>query len=101
MGVWNKLKLVGEYRRIYQSEPYEGTMRAVKHLAVTSLLLLSRTPEEERQEIVAQSRRLTEKLTEAVATERPMVGALALLTAVRVHEELIREYSRISRSAES
>ena len=87
----SKLKLFGEYFRAFSSEAYEDTVRAADHLASTSLLLLDRKPEEERREILAKAQALTERISAAVANETPMVGALALLTAVRVHERLIQE----------
>jgi hypothetical protein len=86
-----KLKLFGGYFRAYSSEAYQDTMRAFEHLASASLLLLDRKSEEERREILAKAKDLTEKLSDVVANEIPMVGALALLTAVRVHERLIQE----------
>jgi hypothetical protein len=87
----SKWKLFGGYFRAYSSEAYKDTMRAVEHLVSASLLLLDRKPAEERREILAKAQALTEKLSDAIANESPMVGALALLTAVRVHERLIQE----------
>jgi hypothetical protein len=66
-------------------------MRAVEHLASTSLLLLGRKPEEERREILAKAQGLTEKLSCTVGEEAPLIGTLALLTAIRIHEGLIQQ----------
>jgi hypothetical protein len=61
------------------------------NLASASLLLLDGKPEEEKREILAKAQALTERLSDAIAKEAPMVGALAVLTAARVHERLIQE----------
>jgi hypothetical protein len=95
MGI-GKLKLFGEYFHAYSSEAYSDTMRAAEHLASSCLLLLARKPEVERRDILAKAQDLTEKLSVAVANEAPTIGALALLTAVRVHERLIQQQAEKS-----
>ncbi|MGB9204056.1 MAG: hypothetical protein WCB94_08825 [Terriglobales bacterium] len=87
----SKLNLLGGYFRAYSSEAYKDTLRTVEHLASTSLLLLERKSEAEKRDILAKAQALTEKLSDTVANESPLVGVLALLTAVRVHERLIQE----------
>jgi hypothetical protein len=87
-------KLFGEYFRAYSSEAYNETMHAFETLASASLLLLDRKPEEERRQILAKAQEITQELLELVANESPMVGALGLLTAVRVHERLIQERAK-------
>ncbi len=87
-------KLFGEYFRSYSSKPYNETMHAFETLASASILLLDRKPEEERLQILARAQDLTLKLLELVENEPPMVGALSLLSAVRVHEGLIQEQAR-------
>jgi hypothetical protein len=90
MGV-GKWRLFRRYFRAYSSDAYSDTIRAVEHLASTSILLLEGQPEEERGEILAKAQTLTDKLCSAVGDESPMVGALALLTTVRVLERLVQE----------
>lgn len=88
------LKRFGEYFRAYSSKPYDETMHAFETLASTSILLLDRKPEEERKEILARAQHLTLKLLDLVEVETPMVGALGLLSAVRVHEQLIQQQAK-------
>ena len=88
---FDRFKMFAGFYRAFSSEAYKDTMRAVEHLASSNLLLLERKPEEERREILAKAQSLTEKLSDAVANEAPMVASLALLTAVRVYERFIQE----------
>ena len=90
----SNLKLFGEYFRSYSSKPYSETMHAFETLASASLVLLDQKPEEERRQILARAQDLTLKLLELVETEPPMVGAMGLLSAVRVHEGLIQEQAK-------
>jgi hypothetical protein len=91
LGKWKEF---GAYWRAYSSEWYKETTRAAEHLASSSLTLLENKPEEERRIILSKAQSLSEKLTNVVASEAPMVGAVALMTALRVHEQLIQEQAK-------
>jgi hypothetical protein len=91
LGKW---KMFGSYFRVYSSEAYEDTMRAVENLAGSSLALLDNKPQEERRAILSKAESLTEKVFDAVETETPLVVALALMTALRAHERLIQEQAK-------
>jgi len=93
------VKLFGEYFRSYASQPYEETMHAFENLASTSILLLDRKPEEEKRQILAAAEALTLKLLEQVEGVPPMIGALGLLSAVRVHEALIQQQAKANRDS--
>lgn len=86
-----RLKLFGGYFRAYSSESYKGTMRAVEHLASTSLLLLDRKSEVEKREILAKAQALTEKLSDVVASEAPMVGPVNSRSGARKIDSRKRE----------
>lgn len=87
-------KLFGEYYKVCSSESYKETVNATEHLARECLLLLHTKAEPERNEILQQAQQLSTTLSMFVAEERPLIGALALLSAVRIHEELIRQHAR-------
>ena len=70
---------------------YQDTMRAVERLASESLVLLDSKPEEERKAILARAQELTEKLSEVVGCDTPLVASVALLTEIRVLERLIQQ----------
>jgi vacuolar-type H+-ATPase subunit H len=88
LGKW---KLFSAYHHVYASEAYNETMRATEQLARDSLLLLDRKPEEERREILAKAESLTERISETLESEAPMVASLGLLTAIRVLERMIKD----------
>ena len=88
LGKW---KLFSAYHHVYASEAYNETMRATEQLARDSLLLLDRKPEEERREILAKAENLTERISETLESEAPMVASLGLLTAIRVLERMIKD----------
>jgi hypothetical protein len=88
LGKW---KLFSAYNRVYASETYNDTMRAAEQLARDSFLLLDRKPEEEKRQILAKARSLTERISNTFAGEAPMVASLGLLTAIRVLEKMIKD----------
>lgn len=95
----SKWKQLGEYYRAYSSEAYEDTMRAAEHLASTSLMLLESKATEERTVILAKAQELTDKLSDAVCSEVPLVAALAVLTELRVLERIIQQQADERRRA--
>ncbi len=90
MGIFSKF---GKAYRVYGSEAYRDTMRAVEKVAGATLLLIDSKPEEEQQQILARVSSLVEKLNETVAEETPLVGAVALLMALRVHEQVVQQHA--------
>lgn len=99
LDVNSKWKQIGEYYRAYSSEAYEDTIRAAEHLASTSLVLLEGKPAEERKAILARAQELTEKLSDAVCSEVPLVAALAVLTELRVLERIVQQQADERRRA--
>jgi len=89
-----KWKMLGSYFRVHSSEAYKDTVRAVEHLAATSLALLDGKAENERHLILDKAQGLTDKVFDAVETEAPLVVALALMTALRAHEHLIQQQAK-------
>jgi hypothetical protein len=95
----NKWKEFGEYFCAYSSEAYNDTMRAVDQLASMSLVLLDGKPEGERKEILARAQNLTEKLSDVVCAEVPLVAVVAVLTELRVLERIIQQQADERRRA--
>jgi hypothetical protein len=91
LGKW---KMFGSYFRVHSSEAYKDTVRAVEHLASTSLALLDGKAEDERRLILGKAQGLTEKMFDVVETETPLVVALALMTALRAHEHLLQQQTK-------
>lgn len=90
MGI-EKWKMFGAYYRACGSQTYDDVVGAVRSLASSSLVLLDNKPEEERDAILAKAQTLTMEVMDIVAGETPMVAGLALMGAIRVHEQLIWE----------
>jgi hypothetical protein len=91
MDVGEKLNLFGEYYRAFSNETYNEIMRATEHLASDAFVVLGRKPEAERRDILDKAQALTNRLTDTVNGENPMVAALALLAAIRTVEQLIQQ----------
>lgn len=88
MGIFSKF---GKAYRVYRSETYKDTMGAVERVAASTLLLIDSKPEAEQSEILARVSSLAEKLNDTVAEEIPLVGAVALLTALRVLDRVLQQ----------
>jgi hypothetical protein len=93
----SKWEMFGSYFRAYSSETYTDTVRAIENLAGSSLALLDRKSSEERRDILARAESLTEKIFDAVETEAPLVVALALIAALRTHEQFIQRQAEQNR----
>jgi N-glycosylase/DNA lyase len=97
--VKSKWKEFSEYFRGFSSEALNDIMRATEQLASTSVLLLNRKQEAERKAILARAQEVTEKLSEVLCSEIPLVAAVALLTEVRTLERLIQQQADERRQA--
>jgi len=71
--------------RVLDSETYRETIKSVEKIASASYGLLADKPDEEKARILERVNNLSEKLNDAVGHETPLIVALTLLTAVRVH----------------
>ena len=69
-------------------------MQAAEHLASSCLLLLNKKPEAEKLEIIASASDLSERLWDVAAQQSPLVVALALLTALRVHDKFLQQRAK-------
>lgn len=79
--------------RVHQSETYRETMHSVEKLADASFRLFAEKPKEEQVRILTRIVGLSERVNEALGKEAPLVVALTLLTAIRVHEQLVNGIS--------
>lgn len=75
--------------RFHQSETYRETMHSVEKLADACFRLFAEKSKHEKIEILARMDELGKKINETIERESPLVVALALLTAIRVHEQLV------------
>ena len=75
--------------RVHQSETYRETIHSVEKLAAASFRLFAEKSKHEQAEILARTDELSKGINEAIEKESPLVVALALLTAIRVHEQLV------------
>lgn len=75
--------------RVHQSETYGETVHSVEKLADASFRLFAEKPRHEQAEILARMDELSNKINEIIDKESPPVVAPALLTAIRVHEQLV------------
>jgi len=90
MDAGKKLHQFVEYYQAFSNETYNEIMRATEHLASNTLVVLARKPEAERCAILNKAHALTNRLTDTVDGENPMVAALALLAAIRAVEQLVQ-----------
>lgn len=77
--------------RVLDSESYRDTIKSVEKIAVASYGLLADKPDEEKAQILERVNGLSEKLTDVIGDEKPLVAALTLLTALRVQHHLIEQ----------
>lgn len=75
--------------RVHQSETYGETVHSVEKLADLSFRLFAGKPKHEQAEILARMDEPSKKTNENIDKESPLVLALALLTAIRVHQQLV------------
>ena len=75
--------------RVHQSGTYRETMHSVEKLADASFRLFAEKSKDEQAEILARTDELSRKINETIEKESPLVVALALLTAIRVHEQIV------------
>lgn len=83
--------------RVHQSETYGETVHSVEKLADASFRLFAEKPKHEQAEILARMDELSKKINEIIDKESPLVVALALLTAIPVHEQLVKRDIQLSR----
>lgn len=98
-----KLKLLGKgfqlvqmyyaAHRFHDCETYRETMHSVEKLADASFRSFAEKSKDQQTEILARLDELCKKINEALGKESPLVVALALLTAIRVHEQLVNRIS--------
>lgn len=78
---------------VHRSETYCETMHSVEKLATASFRLFAEKPTGQQTKILTQMADLSKKVNEALGEESPLVVALTLLTAIRVHEQLLNRTS--------
>lgn len=79
--------------RFHDSETYRETMHSVEKLADASFRSFAEKSKDQQTEILARLDELCKKINEALGKESPLVVALALLAAIRVHEQLVNRIS--------
>jgi phenylpyruvate tautomerase PptA (4-oxalocrotonate tautomerase family) len=84
MGIFDKF--VRAYR-VHDTQTYRETIACVEKVASVSLGSLAGKSEEEKTQLIRRITDLSEKLHNAIDSETPLVIALTLLTAIRVHEQ--------------
>lgn len=95
----SKWDMFGSCFRAYSSETYTDTVSAIEKLAGSSLALLERKSAEEKRDILARAENLTEKVFDALEAEAPLVVALALIAALRTHEQFIQRQAEQNRKS--
>jgi hypothetical protein len=78
--------------RVLDSETYKDTIRSAETLASASLRLLADKSAEEQTKITERVNNLSEKLYDAIDHEIPLVVSLTLLTAIRVHHQIVEKH---------
>ena len=94
-----RLKIYFAAHRVHHSETYREIMHSVEKLADASFRLFAEKSKDEQTEILARMDELAKKINEAVENEPSLVVALTLLTALRVHEQLVNGYPPESSAA--
>lgn len=87
------VKLQYVTHRVHQSETHRETTHSVEKLADASFRLFAEKSAHEQTDILARTDELSSKINEVIEKESPVVVALALLTAIRVHEQLVNKTS--------
>jgi hypothetical protein len=78
--------------RVVDSQTYKDTIRSTETLTSASLRLLADKTAEEQTQITEPVNNLSEKLHDAIDHEIPLVVALTLLTAIRVHHQIVEKH---------
>jgi len=84
-------KKVGKTMRILESETYKDTIKSTERLAQSSYCLLAEKSPEEVDLIGSRATELSVKIQEIVGWEKPLVAALAILTALRVLDQHVQQ----------
>jgi hypothetical protein len=77
--------------RIIESETYKQTMQCTDRIATAAYALLAEKPQDEQPIILRRVTELSSKLHDVVAEETPLIVSLALLTAIRMHEQAVQQ----------
>jgi hypothetical protein len=86
-------KFVKAYR-VHNTQTYRETISCVEKVANFSLGSLAGKSEEEKTQLIRRITDLSEKLHDAIDFETPLVIALTLLTAIRVHEQTMHRAAK-------
>jgi hypothetical protein len=86
MGIFEKF---AKAYRVHDSRTYRETIASVEKVADVCLGQLATRSEREKEQIIRRVTELSEKLQEATVGESPLVVALTLLTALRVHQQVV------------
>ena len=92
-------KLFGKHRGVYSSDTYKDTLHAVERVASSSLTLFHSKSAEEKLQITDRISTLTQKFGDIADEEQPLVVGMALLTALRVFDELLQREAGATRTA--
>jgi hypothetical protein len=84
-------KKVGKTMRILESETYKETIKSTERLAESTYSLLAEKSPEEVGLIGNRATELSVKIQEIVGEEKPLVAALAILTALRVLDRHVQQ----------
>jgi hypothetical protein len=84
--------------RVYDTRTYRETIACVERVASVSLGSLVGKSEEEKTQLIRRITVLSEKLHNAIDSETPLVIALTLLTAIRVHEQTMHRAAKSTAS---
>jgi hypothetical protein len=90
-------KFVKAYR-VHNTQTYRETISCVEKVANFSLGSLAGKSEEEKTQLIRRITDLSEKLHDAIDSETPLVIALTLLTAIRVHEQTMHRAAKSTAS---
>ena len=97
MSIFDRLKLAKEYRTIYGSAAYQDTVAAIKKIIDSTFLVMSQKPDEDQQRLLTKAQSAVQPLMDAIAEESPLVGALALIMALRVQHNLIEAAAKTAK----
>ena len=84
-------KKVGKTMRVLESEAYKDTIKSTERLAQSTYSLLAEKSPEEAGLIGSRATELSVKIQEIVGEEKPLVAALAILTALRVLDRHVQQ----------
>jgi hypothetical protein len=90
-------KFVKAYR-VHDTQTYRETIACVEKVANISLGSFAGKSEEEKKQLIRRITELSEKLHDVIDSETPLVIALTLLTAIRVHEQTIHRVAKSTAS---